>query len=137
MSPQNDQSKKCFTAFEQASTMVAVVELSKKLGLLLIGRHPLKKFEADENRLLALLRHCQRRAVKAGREVKRIVVAFEGGRDGFWLARWLRVRGVEAYVIHPTSVAMSREHRRPKTDRLDTEYLKRVVLSWLRGGSKV
>ena len=138
MSPQNDQSKKCFTAFEQASTMVAVVELSKKLWLVAgivpgIGRHPLKKFEADENRLLALLHHWQQQAVKAGREIKRIVVAFEAGRDGFWLARWLRVRGVEAYVIHPTSVAVSREHRRAKTDRLDTEHLKRVVLGWLRG----
>jgi transposase len=138
MSPQNDQSKKCFTAFEQASTMVAVVELSKKLWLVAgivpgIGRHPLKKFEADENRLLALLHHWQQQAVKAGREIKRIVVAFEAGRDGFWLARWLRVRGIEAYVIHPTSVAVSREHRRAKTDRLDTEHLKRVVLGWLRG----
>ena len=138
MSPQNDQSKKCFTAFEQASTMVAVVELSKKLWLVAgivpgIGRHPLKKFEADENRLLALLHHWQQQAVKAGREIKRIVVAFEAGRDGFWLARWLRIRGIEAYVIHPTSVAVSREHRRAKTDRLDTEHLKRVVLGWLRG----
>jgi hypothetical protein len=43
------------------------------------------------------------------------------GRDGFWLARWLRTRGVEAYAIHPTSIAVSREHRRAKTDRLDTE----------------
>ena len=138
MSPQNDQSKKCFTAFEQASTMVAVVELSKKLWLVAgivpgIDRHPLKKFEADENRLLALLHHWQQQAVRAGREIKRIVVAFEAGRDGFWLARWLRVRGIEAYVIHPTSVAVSREHRRAKTDRLDTEHLKRVVLGWLRG----
>lgn len=49
------------------------------------------------------------------------------------MARWLRVRGIEAYVIHPTSVAVSREHRRAKTDRLDTEHLKRVVLGWLRG----
>ena len=138
MSPQNDQSKKCFTAFEQASTMVAVVELSKKLWLVAgivpgIGRHPLKKFEADENRLLALLHHWQQQAVRAGREIKRIVVAFEAGRDGFWLARWLRIRGIEAYVIHPTSVAVSREHRRAKTDRLDTDHLKRVVLGWLRG----
>jgi len=138
MSPQNDQSKKCFTAFEQASTMVAVVELSKKLWLVAgivpgIDRHPLKKFEADENRLLALLHHWQQQAVKAGREIKRIVVAFEAGRDGFWLARWLRVRGIEAYAIHPTSAAVSREHRRAKTDRLDTEHLKRVVLGWLRG----
>ena len=28
---------------------------------------------------------------------------------------------------------MSREHRRAKTDRLDTEQLKRAFLGWLRG----
>ena len=55
------------------------------------------------------------------------------GRDGFWLARWLAVRGVEAHAIHPSSVAVSREHRRAKTDRLDTELLKRGFLGWLRG----
>src|SRR4051794_28309309 len=62
-----------------------------------------------------------------------MAVAFEAGCDGFWLARWLRARGIEAYVIHPTSVAVSREHRRAKTDRLDTALLKRVFLGWLRG----
>jgi hypothetical protein len=29
--------------------------------------------------------------------------------------------------------ALSREHRRAKTDRLDTELLSRVLLGWLRG----
>jgi transposase len=48
------------------------------------------------------------------------------GRDGFWLARWLAARGVEAHVIQAPSVAVSREHRRAKTDRLDTELLKRA-----------
>src|SRR6185503_2455867 len=65
-------------------------------------------------------------AIKKGRLVTRIAVAFEADRDGFWLARWLRARDIEAYVIHPTSVAVSREHRRAKTDRLDTGLLKRV-----------
>jgi hypothetical protein len=37
------------------------------------------------------------------------------------------------YVIHAASVAVSREHRRAKTDRLDTELLKRASLGWLRG----
>ena len=37
------------------------------------------------------------------------------------------------YVIHPASIAVSREHRRAKTDRLDTELLIRVFLGWLRG----
>jgi hypothetical protein len=65
--------------------------------------------------------------------IKRVAVAYEAGRDGFWLARWLRQRGIEAYVIHPSSVPVSREHRRAKTDRLDTELLKRAFLGWLRG----
>src|SRR6185503_17666583 len=47
--------------------------------------------------------------------------------------RWLATRGVEAHVIHASSVAVSREHRRAKTDRLDTELLKRGFLGWLRG----
>jgi hypothetical protein len=33
----------------------------------------------------------------------------QAGRDGFWLARWLRAQGIEAYVIHPNSIAVSRE----------------------------
>ena len=61
------------------------------------------------------------------------MLAFEAGRDGFWLARWLREHLIEAYVIHPTSVAAPREHRRAKTDRLDTELLKRAFVRWLRG----
>jgi transposase len=72
-------------------------------------------------------------AEKAGYKIKRIAVAFEAGRDGFWLARWLRARGIEAHVIHAASIAVSREHRRAKTDRLDTELLKRAFLGWLRG----
>ena len=72
-------------------------------------------------------------ATKHARTITRIAVAFEAGRDGFWLARWLRARDIEIYVIHPTSVAVSREHRRAKTDRLDTGVLKRVFIGWLRG----
>jgi len=37
------------------------------------------------------------------------------------------------HVIHASSVAVSREHRRAKTDRLDTELLRRAFLGWLRG----
>ena len=53
-----DQSKKCLNAFEQDRTLVAVVELSQKSWLVAgivpgVDRHPLKKFDADENRLLA------------------------------------------------------------------------------------
>jgi len=71
--------------------------------------------------------------VRAGHKITRIAVAFEAGRDGFWLARWLKAHGIEAHVIHASSIAVSREHRRAKTDRLDTDLLKRSFLGWLRG----
>jgi hypothetical protein len=51
--------------------------------------------------LLPLLRRWSDEATKAGRVIARTVVAFEAGRDGFWLARWLPARGIEAHVIHP------------------------------------
>jgi hypothetical protein len=87
----------------------------------------LKKLAVDESALLKLLNRWREEAEQAGHRIKRIAVAFEAGRDGFWLARWLRARVIEAHVIHASSVAVSREHRRAKTDRLDTELLKESV----------
>src|SRR5262249_10411258 len=98
-----------------------------------VERQPLKKLPTDENELLKLLERWRAEAEKAGHKITRIAVAFEAGRDGFWLARWLRARGIEAHVIHAASVAVPREHRRAKTDRLDTQLLKRAFLGWLRG----
>jgi transposase len=71
-----------------------------------------------------------------GRKIERVCVAYEAGRDGFWLARWLRGRGIECEVIHPTSIPVSREHRRAKSDRLDLGLLLRAFLGWLRGEAK-
>ena len=129
---------RCRTALDPESTLVAVIEMSQSSWLVSaivpgLERHPLKRLAVDEAGLLRQLERWREEAGKAGRRVTRIALAFEAGRDGFWLARWLRARGIEAHVIHPTSVAVSREHRRAKTDRLDTELLKRAFLGWLRG----
>src|SRR6516225_5878980 len=105
--PQPNDLSRSLVALDQNSTIIAVIEMSQSSW--------------------------QVEAVRAGRMITRIALAFEAGRDGFWLARWLAVRGIEAHVIHPSSVAVSREHRRAKTDRLDTELLKRGFLGWLRG----
>jgi transposase len=134
--PLNDLSRSLIP-FDPNQTLTAVVELSKKTWLVAgiipgVERQPLKKLAADENELLKLLERWRAEAEKAGHKITRITVAFETGRDGFWLARWLRARGIEADVIHAASVPVSREHRRAKTDRLDTEQLKRAFLGWLR-----
>src|SRR5215813_8366633 len=135
--PFNDLSRSLIP-FDPNQTLTAVVELSKKTWLVAgiipgVERQPLKKLAADENELLKLLERWRGEAEKAGHKITRIAVAFETGRDGFWLARWLRARGIEAHVIHAASVPVSREHRRAKTDRLDTQQLKRAFLGWLRG----
>ena len=136
--PQSDDLSRSPVPLHQDSTLIAVVELSQSSWLVAgivpgLARHPLKKLEPDPEALLRLLRRWRDEAARAGKVATRLAVAYEAGRDGFWLARWLRARGIEAHVIHPTSVAVSREHRRAKTDRLDTELLKRAFLGWLRG----
>jgi transposase len=136
--PKVDDLSCCLTALDQDSTLIAVIEMgltSWLVGALVPGldREPLKKLEPDAGLLFnRLVRWCEE-AKRAGRLVSRICVAYEAGRDGFWLARWLRAQGIEAHVIHPTSVPVKRDHRRAKTDRLDIGLLKRSFLGWLRG----
>ena len=136
--PQPNDLSRSLAALDQDSTLIAVIEISQSSWLVAgivprIKRQPLKKLAADESALLQLLYRWRDEATKAGCTINRIAVAYEAGRDGFWLARWLQRQGIEAHVIHPTSVAVSREHRRAKTDRLDTELLNRAFLGWLRG----
>lgn len=138
MTQPRDDLSRSLVALDQHKTLIAVVELSRSswlVGAIVPGvdRHPEKKLQSDEEPLLRLLHRWRDEAAKAGHKITRIAVAFEAGRDGFWLARWLRARQIEAHVIHPTSIPVSREHRRAKTDRLDVGMLKRAFLGWLRG----
>jgi transposase len=135
---QVDNLSRSVDAFDQDGSLTVVVEMSEASWLVTgmvpgVDRRPLKKLEPDPDALLRLVEHWRSEAEKTGRTIERVALAYEAGRDGFWLARWLRVRGIEVHVIHSTSVAVSREHRRAKTDRLDTEMLMRVFLGWLRG----
>src|SRR5690242_15453557 len=136
--PQRNDLSRSLIALDQNSTVIAVIEMGQSNWLVAgiipgVDRQPLKKLEPNAEGLLRLLRRWQDEATRAGRTINRMAVAFEAGRDGFWLARWLRAGGIEAYVIHPASIPVSREHRRAKTDRLDTALLKRAFLGWLRG----
>jgi len=108
----NDLSRS-LVALEEDGTLIAVVELSQAswlaAGLLPgVDRHPLKKLRIDEHELLSLLYRWRDEAERnSGRPIERICVAYEAGLDGFWLARWLRGQGVEAHVIHATSIPVT------------------------------
>src|SRR5215510_14365146 len=99
MQQPNDLSKSLAT-LEQDSTLIAVIKVSQASWLVAgivpgIERQPLKKLPADEQVLLQFLHRWRNEAVQAGHAIKRIAVAYEAGRDGFWLARWLRARNTE------------------------------------------
>src|SRR3977135_47085 len=111
----NDLSRS-LTAFDPISTLVVIVEMSKASWLVSgavpgVERQPLKKLEPDAGALLRLIERWRNEAVRAGRPISRIALAYEAGRDGFWLARRLIARGVEAHVIHSGSCAVSRERQ--------------------------
>lgn len=129
---------RCPVALDEDSTLIAVIEMSQSSWLVAglvpgVERRPLKKLAVDEEALLSLLYRWRDEAEKAGCPIGRICVAYEAGRDGFWLARWLRARGIEAYVMHASSIPVKRDHRRAKTDRLDCRLLMRAFVGWLRG----
>ena len=111
---QSNDLSRSLTALNQDSTLVVVIEMGQSSWLVRVipgvARQPLKKLASDEAGLLKLLHRWRSEAIRTGREIARIVAAYEAERDGFWLARWLRARNIEAFVTHPSSFAVSREH---------------------------
>ena len=68
------------------------------------------------------------RSLIAFEQISTLVIVVELSQSS-----WLAASVVETFVMHSTSVSVSREPRRAKTDRLDSEMLIRVFLGWLRG----
>ena len=62
-----------------------------------------------------------------------IILCYEAGYDGFWLARFLEHHGIECLVMEPASLQVNRRARRVKTDRIDVEGLLHTLIAWRRG----
>ncbi len=60
-------------------------------------------------------------------------MCYEAGYDAFWLARFLKARGIACLVVDPTSLQVNRRSRRAKTDRIDVGMLLRALIAWCRG----
>ena len=79
----NDLSRS-LTAFDPISTLVVVAEMSKASWLVSgvvpgVERQPLKKLEPDATALLRLIERWRNEAVRAGRPINRITLAYEAG----------------------------------------------------------
>ena len=82
--PQPNDLSRSLVALDQNSTIIVVIEMSQSswlVGGVLPGieRQPRKKLEPSPERLLALLHRWRDEAVRAGRTITRIAVAFEAG----------------------------------------------------------
>lgn len=130
-------------AFDHDSTLVVALELSGKwweVGAVVPGvsRRPRRRIAAREMAgLLGVIGWWKGEAEAAGRRIRRVVLTYEAGRDGFWIARYLLARGIEVEIMHPASIPMPRRSRRAKTDRIDLDLLLRTFLAWLRGEPRV
>lgn len=124
-------------------TLILAIDLSNKKWVLAaqVPGMPQTKarrtIEPTPEALMAAIDGYRARAAAAGRTIERAIATYEAGWSGFWLARWLAVRGIEAQVIQPASVPVDRRARRAKSDGIDAELLLRTLLAWLRGEPRV
>lgn len=117
---------------DEQETLYAAVELSKKSWVVSIahpGRERPSIYRIAGGDFAELVSRLRRVADGIGR----IVVCYEAGYDGFWLARSLIRTGIECRVLDPASLQVNRRARRVKTDRIDALMLLRALIAIDRG----
>jgi transposase len=62
-----------------------------------------------------------------------MILCYEAGYDAFWLARFLKARGIDCLVVDSASMQVNRRSRRAKTDRIDVGKLLRALIAWCGG----
>jgi transposase len=119
------------------------IELSKSIWVCAFsppdgGRTNTYKLRAgDVDRLISILDEGRIKAMRGVSGEVDIVVCYEVGYDGFWLARLLSRRGIRTIVFDPASFLRPRRGRLAKTDRLDAEEMTRILRTWLSGDASV
>jgi len=129
-------------ALDYDSTLIGALELSSKKWVFAVQlpgskKHTRQVVEPSGSALVEMIERLKARSLAAGRPILRMILTYEAGRDGFWLARFLQRRGVEVHVMQASSLPVDRRARRAKTDMIDVEMLLRTLLAWLRGEPRV
>ena len=122
----------------EGSTVYVAVEISDKswvVGIGLpadpgkVGMHTLTP--ADKDGLVAKI---DQACARAGGS-PRVLLTYEAGYEGFWLARWFGENApqVDVLVCDPASLEVVRKAKRAKTDRIDAKRMVRALRAWDRG----
>ena len=116
-------------------TVYAALEVSGKSWILAVGDpsdasrtgiHRLKPH--DVGGLLAKLGQARERASASGDA--RVLLVYEAGYEGFWLARRLEGEDLEVVVCDPASLEVVRRKKNAKTDRIDARRMVRALRAW-------
>lgn len=92
----------------------------------------------DVHGLFACFAQLRTKALERQGKLYPLVVIQEAGLDGFWIHRVLsRESWITSHVVDAASIAVSRRHRRAKTDRIDGEMLIRTLMAYVRGEPRV
>jgi transposase len=132
-----------YSAADFDRTLILALEVSEKSWVVaahvpgLQGSKLRRTLSPTAEALLEAVEFYRARATRAGRNVDRVVLVYEAGYSGFWLARWLARHAVDTFVIQPSSVPVDRRARRAKSDGIDAELLLRTLLAWLHGEPRV
>jgi transposase len=122
-----------------ADRLFCAIELSKKSWLLGIqfpdrekaSVYPIKGGDSED--LMAKLVAARDRWTKVSGKKPSIILCYEAGYDAFWLARFLKARGIDCLVVDSASMQVNRRSRRAKTDRIDLGKLLRALIAWCGG----
>ena len=131
------------TTINTRDVCCAALELSKSSWVLAFAapdnsQTTVHKITArDVHRLIGILNSSKAKAEHQMGRPLQIVLCYEVGYDGFWLARLLMARGIRTIVFDPASFLMPRRGRRAKTDRIDAEGMTRTLRVWLSGDREV
>ena len=95
----------------ESATIYMALDLGRKrwmVGFLLPGDRDAHLYQIAGGDLDGLLALIARQRQKAGGGCVPVASCYEAGRDGFWLDRWLRDRGIDNRVLDPASIEVPR-----------------------------
>jgi transposase len=124
------------TAHNPVPTVYAAIELSKKSWVVAIMQ-PAKDQPSIYRIKGGAFSDLVMRLRMATRGGERLLVCYEAGYDGFWLARSLKMEKIDCRVLDPASLQVNRRARRVKTDRIDVLMLVRALIAVDRGDRHV
>ena len=119
----------------EVSTLYVAVEVSGKSWVIgigdlaepgKVGMHTLPPADAE-----GLVEKIGKVRARAGGP-SRVLLTYEAGYEGFWLARWLGEHApeIDVVVCDPASLEVVRKKKKAKTDRIDARRMVRALRAW-------